>query len=125
MSLSQRHSFSRKERERKKEGIGMAIPATGGGVTWRGRATGRRAGESGKVRLAGMTATGENRGLAGQQERSLLAVKPRAHHLQQSLSLGQRSSKDSPGSLDPPVALQRSLLRDAILRLHVSLIQTH
>lgn len=71
MSLSQRHSFSRKERERKKEGIGMAIPAPQVvGSPGEGRATGRRAGESGKVRLAGMTAAGENRGLAGQQERS-------------------------------------------------------
>ena len=50
---------------------GLGHPrATSGGVPWRGRATGGRAGESGKVRSAAMGATGENRGLAGQQEGS-------------------------------------------------------
>lgn len=55
---------------------GLGHPsATGGGVTWRGRAIGGRAGESGKVRLAGMGATGENQKPGWAAGRVPLAVK--------------------------------------------------
>ena len=73
MSLSQRHSFSKRERERKKEGAGNVRrlldhpSAQVVGSPGEGRAAGRRAGESGKVRVVGMGATGADRGLAGQQ----------------------------------------------------------
>lgn len=77
-----------------------------------GRAAGRRARESGRSGWLAWEPQGQTEAWLGSRE-APLAVKPRAHHLQPSQSLGQRSSKDSPWSLDPPVASQRSLIRDA------------